>query len=222
MTLHTPGQVFCRRQVLCGISTTALVVALSAMPLAGIAAAQTVSPAELMQAGPLGDKAMGSDKAPVTIIEYASATCSHCADFAVETFPKLKQKYIDTGKVRFIFREFPFDPVAAGAFMLARCAPEDKYFPVLDLLFHTQRQWAVEKPLGPLLTVAKQAGFTEESFKACLANQKVLDGIEAVRNRAAQEFKVDSTPTFFINGAIHKGNMSLDEFDKVLAPYLKS
>jgi protein-disulfide isomerase len=211
-----------RRQVLCGISTMALVAALSAMPLAGIAAAQTFSSAELMQAGPLGDKAMGSEKAPVTIIEYASATCSHCADFTVDTFPKLKQKYIDTGKVRFIFREFPFDPVAAGAFMLARCAPEDKYFPVLDLLFHTQRQWAVEKPLGPLLTVAKQAGFTEESFKACLANQKVLDGIEAVRNRAAQEFKVDSTPTFFINGQVFKGNMSLEEIDKALAPYLKS
>lgn len=200
----------------------ALTAALSAVPLADIAQAQTIPLAELMQPGPLGEQAMGAENAPVTIIEYASATCSHCADFTVKTFPKLKEKYIDTGKVRFIFREFPFDPVAAGAFMLARCAPADKYFPVVDLLFHTQRQWAVEKPLGPLLTVAKQAGFTEDSFKACLANQKVLDGIEWVRNRAADKFKVDSTPTFFVNGQIHKGALSIDEFDKVLATYLKS
>jgi protein-disulfide isomerase len=211
-----------RRQFLYGISTLALAASLSAMPAMDFAAAQTISSAELMQAGPLGDKIMGKDDAPVTMIEYASATCSHCATFKVKTFPKLKEKYIDTGKVRFIFREFPFDPVAAGAFMLARCAPEDKYFAVLDLLFQTQAQWAVEKPLGPLLTVAKQAGFTEDSFKACLSNQKVLDGIEWVRNRAADKFKVDSTPTFFINGQVHKGAMSMEEVDKVLAGYLKS
>jgi protein-disulfide isomerase len=211
-----------RRDVLLGISTIALTAALAAVPFPGLAQAQTFSSAELMQAGPLGDKVLGDEKAPVTIIEYASATCSHCADFTVKTFPQIKQKYIDTGKVRFIFREFPFDPVAAGAFMLARCAPEDKYFPVLDLLFHTQRQWAVEKPLGPLLTVAKQAGYTEETFKACLANQTVLDGIEWVRNRGAEKFKVDSTPTFFVNGQIYKGALSVEEFDKIIQPYLKS
>jgi protein-disulfide isomerase len=175
-----------------------------------------------MQAGPLGEQVMGPENAPVTIIEYASMTCSHCAHFTLTTFPQLKEKYIDTGKVRFVFREFPFDPIAAGAFMLARCAPSDKYFAVVDLLFHTQQQWAVEKPLGPLLSVAKQAGFTEDSFKACLANQKVLDGIEWVRNRAADTFKVDSTPTFFINGQTYKGAMSIEEMDKIIQPYLKS
>jgi protein-disulfide isomerase len=211
-----------RRQFVYGISTLALAAALSGLPLRDIAGAQTFPANELMQAGPLGEKSLGKADAPITMIEYASATCSHCADFTVETLPKIKEKYIDTGKVRFIFREFPFDPVAAGAFMLARCAPEDKYFPVLDLLFHTQRQWAVEKPLGPLLTVAKQAGFTEESFKACLANQKVLDGIEWVRNRAADKFKVDSTPTFFVNGQVYKGALSFEEFDKILSGYLKS
>jgi protein-disulfide isomerase len=211
-----------RRHFLLGISTLALAAALSASPLFSSAFAQTVSQSELMQAGPLGDQAMGQDNAPVTIIEYASLTCSHCAHFAEGTFPKLKEKYIDTGKVRFIFREFPFDPVAAGAFMLARCAPKDKYFPVLHLLFEKQREWAVEKPLGPLMAIAKQVGFTEESFKACLANQKVLDGIEWVRNRAAKDFKVDSTPTFFINGQKVSGNMSIDEMDKLIQPYLKS
>ncbi len=211
-----------RRDVLLGISTLALAVALSVAPPFNPSVAQTLSQTELIQAGPLGEQAMGSENAPVTIIEYASMTCSHCAHFSLTTYPPLKEKYIDTGKVRYIFREFPFDPVAAGAFRLARCAPGDKYFAVIDLLFHTQQQWAVEKPLEPLLAVAKQAGFTEDSFKACLANQKVLDGIEWVRNRAADTFKVDSTPTFFINGQTYKGAMSIEEMDKILQPYLKS
>lgn len=165
---------------------------------------------------------MGSDKAPVTIIEYASLTCPHCAHFAEDTFPKLRKEYIDTGKVRYIFREFPFDPVAAGAFMLARCAPKSEYFTVIDLLFRTQKQWAVQKPLPPLLSVARQAGFTEESFKACLADQKILDGIEWVRDRAVKRFKVDATPTFFINGQKLVGDMSIEQLDKAIQPYLES
>jgi len=215
-----------RRQFLFTASALVLVAALGGAADLGLsggtALAQTVAEAELMQPGPLGEVSMGSDKAPVTIIEYASMTCPHCAHFATETFPTLKEKYIDTGKVRFIFREFPFDPVAAGAFMLARCAGNDKFLAVVDLLFHTQRTWAVEKPLGPLLQTVKQAGFTEDSFKACLKNQKVLDGVEWVRNRAAEKFKVDSTPTFFINGQIQKGDMSLADLEKVMEPFLKS
>ena len=124
--------------------------------------------------------------------------------------------------MRFIFREFPFDPVAAGAFMLARCAGNDKFFAVVDLLFHTQRDWAVEKPLQPLLKTVRQAGFTEESFKACLANQKMLDGVEWVRNRGAEKFKVDSTPTFFINGQIQKGALLFEDMEKLIQPLLKT
>jgi protein-disulfide isomerase len=184
--------------------------------------AQSVAQADLMQPGPLGDESMGSDKASVTIIEYASMTCPHCAHFALNTFPELKEKYIDTGKVRYILREFPFDPVAAGAFMLARCAGKDKYFAIVDLLFRTQQTWAVDKPLEPMLATVKQAGFTEQSFKECLANQKVLDGIEAVRKRATDEFKVDSTPTFFINGQKYTGAMSLEEMQKIIDPLLKA
>jgi protein-disulfide isomerase len=211
-----------RRRFLLGISTLALAAALSTAPLLRSAFAQTFSQTELLEAGPLGEQVMGQENAPVTIIEYASMTCSHCATFTLGTFPKLKAKYIDTGKVRFIFREFPFDPVAAGAFMLARCAPKDKYFPIVELLFENMKQWAVEKPLGPLLGIAKQVGFTEESFKACLANQKVLDGIEWVRNRAASKFRVDSTPTFFINGQKATGALSIEEMDKLIQPYLKT
>jgi protein-disulfide isomerase len=115
--------------------------------------------------------------------------------------------------------------VAAGAFMLARCAGQenkDKYFAVVDLLFRTQRTWAVDNPLAPLLATVKQVGFTDDSFKQCLSNQKVLDGIEWVRNRATEKFKVDSTPTFFINGQIQKGAASFEEMEKLIAPFLKA
>jgi protein-disulfide isomerase len=186
------------------------------------ALAQSAADADLMEAGPLGEESLGSDKAPVTIIEYASMTCPHCAHFALNTFPELKEKYIDTGKVRYILREFPFDPIAAGAFMLARCAGKDKFFPLVDLLFRTQQTWAVENPLQPMLATVKQAGFTEQSFKECLANQKVLDGIEWVRKRATDKFKVDSTPTFFINGQKYNGAMSFEEMQKLIDPLVKA
>jgi protein-disulfide isomerase len=184
--------------------------------------AQAPSNEELMQAGPLGEPALGSAEAPVTLIEYASMTCSHCANFAVKVFPTLKSKYIDAGKVRYILREFPLDPLAAAGFMLARCAG-DKYYEVIEALFQTQQKWAfVRDPLPQLLAIARQLGFTQQSFDECLANQKVLDGIDWVRQRAAEKFGVNSTPTFFINGTIHRGEMTLEETEKQLQPYLKS
>ena len=187
------------------------------------ALAQTkVSDADLASAGPLGDQVMGAENAPVTIIEYASMTCPHCAQFQARTFPKLKERYIDTGKVRFIFREFPLDPLAAGAFMLARCADKDKFFPIIDLLFSTQRDWVVPNPLQPLLNVAKQAGYTEETFNACLKNQQVLDGIQNVRDRAAKVLNVESTPTFFVNGKRVLGDVSIEDLEKEMKPYLKA
>ena len=124
--------------------------------------------------------------------------------------------------MRFIFREFPFDPIAAGAFMLARCAGNDKYLAIVDLLFATQRTWAVERPLPALVATLKQAGFTESRVKECLANQKTLDGIEWVQKRGADKFKVDSTPTFFINGKKQSGALSIEELDKLIEPLLKS
>ncbi len=215
-----------RRQFLLAASSLALAAALAGGGLELFsrgALAQSVAEAELMQPGPLGDAVLGDEKAPVTIIEYASMTCPHCAHFALTTFPQLKQKYIDTGKVKYILREFPFDPIAAGAFMLARCAGgTDKYYAMVDLLFRTQTTWAVEQPLQPMLATVKQAGFTEDSFKACLSNQKVLDGIEWVRNRAADKFKVSSTPTFFINGQMTVGAISFEEMQKLIDPLLKS
>jgi protein-disulfide isomerase len=188
----------------------------------GASAQGSPSMADLLVQGPLPDQVQGPTDAPVTIIEYASMTCSHCAAFHNTTYPELKKRYIDTGKVRFILREFPLDPLAASAFMLARCAGEGKYYPVIDAFFHSQSQWAVQKPLEPMLAVARQAGFTKESFEACLTNQKMLDGIEWTRNRATEKFGVNSTPTFFINGKIVRGAMTIDELSKQIDALIKT
>jgi protein-disulfide isomerase len=220
--LQITRREFCQSTAALALATA--LVGVSSLSPVGTLAAETVPAAELMKADALPEMIMGDDKAPVTVIEYASMTCPHCAHFQETTFPELKKRYIDTGKVRYIFREFPLDNLAAAAFMLARCAgkdDKDKYFAMIDTMFHQQRQWAVEKPLPPLLAIAKQAGFTEESFKACLANQQVLDGIESVRKRAVDTFKVQSTPTFFINGTSYPGALSIEEMAKVIDPYLK-
>ncbi len=177
---------------------------------------------ELMKPNPLGEMALGDPQAPITVIEYASMTCPHCAHFSATTFPELKKRYIDTGKVRFIFREFPLDQLAAAGFILARCAGPDKYFPLIETLFASQRDWVVQRPLPPLVAIAKQAGLTQEAFEACLANQQMLDGIEKVRNEASEKFGVQSTPTFFINGKLISGDLSIDDMEKHFAPYLKS
>jgi protein-disulfide isomerase len=214
---------FCQSTAAVALATA---LGLASLPsLTGPAmAADAISDVELMAPGPLPEMVMGDPKAKVTVIEYASMTCPHCAHFDETTFPELKKRYIDTGKVRFIFREFPLDTLAAAAFMLARCASEkdsSKYFALVDTLFRQQRTWAVEKPIPPLMAIAKQAGFTEQTFNACLANQKLLDGIEATRQRAVDKFKVQSTPSFFINGNLQAGALTIDEMAKLIEPYLK-
>ncbi len=184
--------------------------------------AKNISVPELMTPGTLGDKVLGSEKAPVTIVEYASMTCSHCANFHATVYPTLKSKYIDTGKVRFVFREFPLDAVATGAFMLARCAPGDKYFPMVEVLFEQQKNWAFTKdPARGLLAIAKQAGFTEQSFETCLTDNKLNEAIQEVARRGNEKFGVNSTPTFFVNGQLVRGEMTPDALDKLLEPLLK-
>jgi len=186
-----------------------------------IARADEPTPEQLAKQGPAGDVVLGSEKAPVTVIEYASMTCPHCAHFSEMTFPELKKRYIDTGKVRYTLREFPLDALAAAGFMLARCAGADKYMPVVETLFSKQIDWVVKEPVPPLKEIAKQFGFTEESFNKCLANQKVLDDIQAVRDRAAEKLGVNSTPTFFINGKRLVGDVSIEQLAKEIDPYLK-
>jgi len=193
----------------------------AAKPAAAAPEAQgTVDMAELLKPGALPDKSMGKEDAPVTVVEYASMTCPHCAHFAETTFPEMKTKYIDTGKVRYILREFPFDPRAEAGFMLARCAG-DNYFPMVDVLFKQQQNWAAaENAKDALFQLSKLAGFTQESFNACLTDQKLLDQVRAVQKRGAEEFKVDSTPTFFINGKTYKGAMSIEEVSAIIDPLL--
>jgi protein-disulfide isomerase len=204
-------------------ASSAVVLTLGALgPLGGLARADTISSLELMAKGALPDIAMGAENAPVTIIEYASMTCPHCAAFENTVFPELKKKYIDTGKVRFILREFPLDGLAAAAFMLARCAGPDKYYPMVETLFAQQAKWAVRNPIEPLMAIAKQAGFTQQSFEACINDKEALSKVQQVRDRASDKFKIKATPTFFINGERHEGGMSIEELDKVLEPYLKT
>lgn len=170
-----------------------------------------VDMAKVMEPGPLPEMAIGEANAPVTIVEYMSMTCPHCARFHNETFDAIKEKYVNSGKVRFVLREFPFDPRAAAAFMLARCAPPEQYFPMVSMLFKQQEQWAAaQNGREALLQMSKLAGFTQESFEACLTNQKLLDDVNAVRERGAKEFGIAATPTFIVNGQRYSGEMSVD------------
>ena len=222
-----------RRDVLLSlgaVSATALLAACSddapkpaeqpatpAAPTAWAPASQgTVDMAKLVEPGVLPEMMLGKADAPVTIVEYASMTCPHCATFHATTLPEIKTKYIDTGKARMIFREFPFDPRAEAGFMLARCS-EDKYFAMVDVLFKQQSNWArAEDAQAALLQISKLAGFSQESFTACLTNQKLLEDIRAVRTRGADEFKVDSTPTFFINGDKYAGALTVGELSAII------
>ena len=172
----------------------------------------------MLKPGPLGEMTLGDPNAPNVVIEYASMTCSHCAEFHVATFDAFKEKYIDTGKVYFIFREYPLDALATAASMLARCGPKERYFPLVDLMFDRQAEWAfTENPKAALLDFVRQAGFTEELFNACLTNKEIQDGVLAEKSRASNEFGVRSTPTFFFNGEMHRGELSLEEIDEILA-----
>jgi len=182
----------------------------------------TASPAELADAGPDGDVMVGSDQAPVTVIEYASMTCPHCAHFAETTFPELQKRYIDTGKVRYTLRAFPLDQLSLAGFVLARCAGKEKYMPIVETLFAKQPEWIVKEPLPPLKEIAKQFGMGESEFNECLANQKLSENIIAVRDHAAQKLGVNSTPTFFVNGKKLVGDVSIDQMAKEIDPYLKA
>jgi protein-disulfide isomerase len=177
---------------------------------------------ELMKPGALGDLTLGSPTAKVTVVEYASMTCSHCAHFSKDVWPQIKKKYVDTNKIYFVFREFPLDNLAAAASMLARCAGGDKVFPLIEVLFEKQGDWAFVEgnPVPKMFEIAKQAGFTQESFDKCLKDQKLLDDLTAGRTRASDVFGVSSTPTFFINGKRLEGPPVMATFDKAIEPLL--
>ena len=181
-----------------------------------------VSVDELMKPSDLADLTLGPADAKVTVVEYASMTCPLCAHFETDVFENFKKKYIDTGKVRFVYREFPLDNLAAAVSMLARCAGGDKTFPLIQTFYAKQAEWAFTQgnPVPKLFDIAKQAGFTQESFDKCLTDQKLLDQITAQRTRASDTFGVNATPTFFINGKKLPETPTLEAFDKVIEPLL--
>jgi protein-disulfide isomerase len=177
---------------------------------------------QLMAAEALPDIVQGAADAPVTIVEYASMTCAHCAAFHATTYQELKKKYIDTGKVRFILREFPLDPLATAAFMAARCAGDDKRTAIVDFLFAQQKAWAfVDKPRAALANLLRQTGMSEVAFNACLSDQDLYKKVLAVHDRAASALTIKATPTFFINGAREDGELSIEKLDKLIEPFLK-
>lgn len=182
----------------------------------------TVDAAELLKPGPLPENILGKDDAPVTIVEYASLSCSHCANFHTKTFPMLKRDYIETGKVRLVFRDFPFDMVAMAGTMISRCAPKEKFFDLTATLFEQQQQWAFgNDPEKALRDLAYANGFTQESFDACLQRQDIYDGVIEVRRRGYETFSVDSTPTLIVNGVVYRGALSPAQMEAAIKPFLE-
>jgi protein-disulfide isomerase len=180
--------------------------------------AQTLDAEELAAPGQLGEKVLGSADAPVTVIEYGSFTCPHCAHFANVIFPDFKLKYIDSGDVRFIFREFLRNGVDVAISAVARCAPADQYFDVVDDFFATQDEWSRADNLRQAIFEKSQAyGFTQESFDACLANQPLLEAFDAGMQRATS-YGVTGTPTFFVNGEKEVGALPMEDWDKIIPP----
>lgn len=174
--------------------------------------------AVLMQPGPLGEKVLGSASAPDTIIEYASLTCPFCHKFQLTTYPRIKKELIDTGKVRYIIREFPIGRSAGTAAIITRCAPEKDYFVLYDKYLTQQKKW-VSQDVRPnaIYKIAAQTGMTRQAFDACLNNKQVEDGLALVKQRG-REFGVSGTPTFFVNGKKARGALTFDQIKAMLGP----
>ncbi len=214
-----------RRAFTAALSLTGLAALAGLSPLRLIADAMAQSASDVAKPVSLPDMALGPANATVTITEYASMTCPHCATFTETVFPKIKKEYIDSGKIRFVFREFPLDIKAAAGSMLARCiAKEDsgKYFAVVDMLFKQQNDWAMKNTAETLTRIGKQAGLSQQAVEDCLKDQALLDKLAADQKYAADVLKVNSTPSFFINGEMIKGDTSFEVFDQKLKSLLKS
>lgn len=211
------------------IDRRALIGAVSAFAVASPALAQrapaaksSVDAALLMAPGAAGDLITGAADAPVTIVEYASKTCPACANFHAKVYPTLKEKYVDTGKARFVYREFIRNDLDIAASMLGRCAGAGdsvRSMAMITALFARQEQWAFVRtnPVPELFKVARQAGFTQEAFEKCLTDQKLMENLTAASEKGFKEFGVNATPTFFINAKLYDGRSDqLDGFVKTI------
>lgn len=214
--------------LLAGCDNTGGDAAQNQTPVANDNAGSTANDANVTRTGdlmkPLGfeDRWLGNENAKVTVIEYASPTCPHCATFHTQVFPDFKKEFIDTGKVRFVMRPFTRSILDAVVFMTAACDdPAADYYPMVDAYFQTMRQWAVsDNAKGEMAKVAINNGFTQESFEACLTNQELFKGLERARNQALDEFGLEATPTFYVNGKKLAGVISVEEFAKEIDPLL--
>ncbi len=172
-------------------------------------------------AAALKERVIGDPAAPVTMIEYASLTCPHCAGFHNDTYKAFKERFIDTGHVRLIYRDFPLDGIALRAAMMARCTIDQRYFGLLQVLYKSQATWArAGDPVAELALVGRLAGIDQATFDACLASEELLDGVLRIRQQGAAD-GVQSTPTFVIAGKVYTGSRSLDELAEIIEPLLK-
>jgi len=189
-------------------------LAMAALCLTALAASGTR--ADTVALAP-DDHVLGKPDAPITIVEYASLTCPHCAEFDRETLPKIKEKWIDTGKAKLVFRDFPLDGLALRAAMLARCAPADRYFGYIDVLFHSQNSWIkADDPILALSRIARLGGMSDQQFQACMSNDELQRSVAASRQSAEKDYGVESTPTFFVNGTKMPGALPFNDFDQAL------
>jgi protein-disulfide isomerase len=205
------------------LAALAAVSAVAPQALIGDAMAQSAMGALVAKPVALPDMALGSPKASVTITEYASMSCPHCAAFEQNVFPMIRSKYIDTGKVRYVFREFPLDIKAAAVSMVARCMAGDdaeKFFGAIDIMFKQQDQ-LMRDTQESLKRIGGQAGMSGDAVEACVKNQAMLDKLSADEQFANETLKVDATPTFFINGEMSKGAMSFEEMEQKIKAALK-
>jgi protein-disulfide isomerase len=181
------------------------------MPLA--AAGEPLPTAEALK-----DRTMGDPSAPATIIEYASLACHHCADFHAKTLPAIKERFIDTGKAKLIFRDYPFDGPAFAAAMVARCAPPPRYFQFVSVLFENQTLWSHSpNPRQALARIAKLGGMTQDDFDACVDNRSLYEGLRQRQIEAEERYGIRSTPTFVVGGTVIVGNRPFEEFEKALS-----
>ena len=173
--------------------------------------------ANLHLADALNERVLGNPSAPITIVEYASLTCSHCKSFHQDVLPALMKAYIETGKAKLVFRDFPLDGLALRASMMARCAPTDRYFKYIDVLFRTQSTWATDSdPLVALARVGKLGGMNQTDFDACMKDEDLFNGILRSRQVASIEFSIEGTPTFIINGKKMTQQAIFESFDSIL------
>ena len=172
-------------------------------------------------AADVAERSKGDPEAPVTMIEYASLTCPHCASFHTEILPGIEERYIDTGKVRLIMRDFPLDQVALAASVIAHCAGEERYFQFIDALFTSQEQWArASDPAEALLQLAQLGGLPKEEARACLDDQAMGEAVLQMRLDAQEAFEIRSTPSFVINGTLYTGSRSVDDFAEIFDPLI--